>query len=179
VRLKLITFIAVLAVLAAGCDSSRSGTARPAEASAVDCAHPADLEPIPEGAVELPIGGIAVGYREWHSISQACDRAVTVGGGVPIVFGDQPVPWIAHTRVAPGLTSQARLRVVMSRLEEAGEVTFSDVDAGYVVRDPYGNLDPRSGWTPGTYRIRILAGTYVVADGTFVVAGGAPASIGP
>jgi hypothetical protein len=174
----LLVLIAATVFPVASCDAGPQATGS-SPAPSIDCNHPPDRRPAPEDAVELPLGKVAVAYREWHVASRACDTIVVVGGREGIVFSDQPVPWIAHSRRPPGLTAKARLRLVITRFGASGEIAISDVDQGDVIENPYGNLDPGPRWTPGTYGIHVIAGSYVVAEDTFVVAPGAPASIGP
>jgi hypothetical protein len=172
---------ALLTVSLAGCGALPTSTAPPAPAAptAVDCRNPPDLRPVPAGAVELLPGRIVFGYRDMHVVSRVCDRVAIVGGGGPIVFGDEPVPWVAHASLPPGTTETTRQHLVVSRLTETGELPLRDVDEGNAAANPYGNLDPRDTWEPGTYRMRIVVGSYVIADSTFVVAAGSPASIAP
>ena len=177
-----VRFAAVLAgivVLVLGCDARLALPASPGPS--IDCGNPPDLRPVPTDAVELPPGHIAVGYREWHVASRLCNREVVVGGGTPIVFDDAPVPWIANASVPPGTTARTRQRLIVTRLTESGEVTIRETDYGNASGDPYGNLDPRRRWQLGTYRLRIVVETHVIAEGSFVVAGGpqSPASIAP
>jgi hypothetical protein len=145
--------------------------------SGLDCQRPPDARPIPAGAVILRAGRIAVGYREFHVASRACDIEVVVGGGEPIVFGGQPVPWIAHAAVPRTSGPTSRLRLVITRLRAGLESAVRDVDFGVVQADPLGNLDPRDGWAAGDYRIRLFADVGVLAEGAFTVV--APASIAP
>jgi hypothetical protein len=162
-----------------GCSPGPSGTV--SDPTPIDCRNPPDLRPVPSGGVELLPGRIAVGYREAHVASRLCNREVVVGGGAPIMFREEPVPWIAHASLPPGTTATTRQRLILTRLTEKGEVAIRDVDYGNAQSDPLGTLDPRDDWRPGAYRLRVVVGTRVIADGTFVVAGAAssPASIAP